>query len=107
VYLKLENLYFWQKGRELLKNVSLSLATGDRLGLVGSNGSGKSTLLKLIAGELVPESGSIIRTPGLRMVHLEQSSRFTEGTVWQVASQALAEEQGIEQQLREEEQRMN
>lgn len=42
-----------------LKEISLSLKTGDRVGLIGINGSGKSTLLKLCAGALAVQSGSI------------------------------------------------
>ncbi|MCD7061410.1 ABC transporter ATP-binding protein [Pelagibacterium xiamenense] len=42
-----------------LRNISLSLKTGDRVGLIGINGSGKSTLLKVCAGALAVQSGSI------------------------------------------------
>jgi ABC-2 type transport system ATP-binding protein/lipopolysaccharide transport system ATP-binding protein len=42
-----------------LRNISLSLKTGDRVGLIGINGSGKSTLLKLCSGALAVQSGSI------------------------------------------------
>ncbi|WP_295808081.1 ATP-binding cassette domain-containing protein [uncultured Nitratireductor sp.] len=42
-----------------LRNISLSLKTGDRVGLIGINGSGKSTLLKVCAGALAIQSGSI------------------------------------------------
>lgn len=42
-----------------LRNISLSLKTGDRVGLVGINGSGKSTLLKLCSGALAVQSGSL------------------------------------------------
>ncbi|MBI4921057.1 MAG: ATP-binding cassette domain-containing protein [Devosia nanyangense] len=42
-----------------LRNITLSLTTGDRVGLIGMNGSGKSTLLKLCAGALAVQSGSI------------------------------------------------
>lgn len=41
----------------VLKNISMELAVGDTLGLVGRNGSGKSTLLRLIAGIFSPTSG--------------------------------------------------
>ena len=44
---------------EALRDVSLSLADGDRVGLVGINGSGKSTLLKLCAGALAAKSGTV------------------------------------------------
>jgi lipopolysaccharide transport system ATP-binding protein len=42
-----------------LDQLSLSLAQGERLGIVGANGSGKSTLLKILAGVLTPSSGSV------------------------------------------------
>jgi ABC-type Mn2+/Zn2+ transport system ATPase subunit len=46
-------------GRAVLSNVSLSLARGDSVGLLGANGSGKTTLLKTIAGVLPPVSGRV------------------------------------------------
>lgn len=55
-FLKKELKYneFWA-----LKNVSLKVNKGDRLGILGLNGAGKSTLLKIIAGVLKPTEGSI------------------------------------------------
>ena len=50
--------YAWPDGTVALSDVSGAFG-GGRTGLVGRNGSGKSTLLKLIAGTLVPASGSI------------------------------------------------
>jgi lipopolysaccharide transport system ATP-binding protein len=46
-----------------LEDVSLSLAPGDRLGVVGRNGSGKSTLLRTIAGIITPDRGRLTRAP--------------------------------------------
>ncbi len=46
-------------GRVLFKNLSLDLAAGERLGVVGRNGLGKSTLLKIILGEIAPEQGEV------------------------------------------------
>lgn len=48
--------------KEILHDVSFSINTGDKIGLVGSNGAGKTTLLKLINGDLTPTSGEIIKT---------------------------------------------
>lgn len=52
-------------GRGILAGVSLAIAPGDRLGVLGRNGAGKSTLMKLLAGTLEPEGGEIVRAPDL------------------------------------------
>jgi ATPase subunit of ABC transporter with duplicated ATPase domains len=46
-------------GAELLRDVSFSVGSGERVALVGANGVGKSTLLSLISGVLVPTTGTI------------------------------------------------
>ncbi|MDP5227343.1 MULTISPECIES: ABC-F family ATP-binding cassette domain-containing protein [Arthrobacter] len=48
-------------GAPLFDNVTLRLAPGERLGLVGVNGAGKSTLLRLLSGEVKPTSGKVKR----------------------------------------------
>jgi ABC transport system ATP-binding/permease protein len=68
--------------RTLLDSVSLGLATGDRVGVVGRNGAGKSTLLALLAGAAKPDSGRIARTAGLRIGFLRQRDEMS-GTVRQ------------------------
>ena len=45
-------------GRRILRSVSLSIAPGARVGILGRNGAGKSTLMKTLAGELAPLGGS-------------------------------------------------
>jgi ATPase subunit of ABC transporter with duplicated ATPase domains len=66
-------------GQLLFEDVSWQLAPGGHYGLVGANGSGKSTLLRLMAGELAPEAGSVVRPSGLRMGTLGQDQfRFDE-----------------------------
>ena len=52
-------------GRVLLEDVNFRVGEGARAALVGENGAGKTTLLRIIAGDLVPEAGSIARTGGL------------------------------------------
>src|SRR5690349_9264851 len=47
----------------VLAEVSFTVAPGQRVGVVGPNGTGKSTLLKVIAGQLVPEAGSVTCAP--------------------------------------------
>lgn len=47
--------------RPLLDNITLRLAPGERVGLVGVNGAGKSTLLRLLSGDIAPTSGRVKR----------------------------------------------
>jgi zinc transport system ATP-binding protein len=55
----IQGLSFSYGGATVLENVSLSVAPGELLGLVGPNAGGKSTLLKLILGLLTPQTGQI------------------------------------------------
>ncbi|MDX2095193.1 MAG: ABC-F family ATP-binding cassette domain-containing protein [Alphaproteobacteria bacterium] len=57
--LSIQDLTYRVGGRTLLDHASLSIGSGQRVGLVGPNGIGKSTLFKLIAGELVADGGEI------------------------------------------------
>jgi ATPase subunit of ABC transporter with duplicated ATPase domains len=57
--------YHLADGRPLLDQVSLRVGEGAVVALVGPNGSGKTTLLRIIAGDLVPTSGTISRSGGL------------------------------------------
>ncbi len=59
-------------GPALLDHASLSIENGERLGLLGRNGAGKSTLLNVLQGSLLPDSGDVIRQPGLRVASLQQ-----------------------------------
>src|SRR4051794_2509189 len=56
----------------IVRDFSIRIQRGDRIGLVGPNGAGKTTLLKLLTGELAPDSGSIKLGTNLAMVALDQ-----------------------------------
>ena len=58
--------------RILLDEVSLGVAEGERIGIVGRNGDGKTTLLNLMAGREVPDSGRVSTNRGLRIGYLDQ-----------------------------------
>jgi ABC transport system ATP-binding/permease protein len=58
--------------KPLLDDVSLGIAEGDRIGIVGRNGAGKTTLLSVLAGEVAPNSGRVTHTSGLRIGVLAQ-----------------------------------
>lgn len=49
----------YQKEKHVLKNLSFSVESGERVGIIGANGAGKSTLMKLIAGITYPTSGEV------------------------------------------------
>lgn len=56
----------------VLREISLTVHEGERIGLVGRNGCGKSTLLKIMAGMDEPDSGLVVRRQGLRLGMLTQ-----------------------------------
>ncbi|HEX8008324.1 MAG TPA: ABC-F family ATP-binding cassette domain-containing protein [Trebonia sp.] len=70
--------------RVLLDGVSLGIAEGERIGIVGRNGAGKSTLLRMFAGRAEPDSGRIARMSGLRAGYLPQGDELA-GTVGRIA----------------------
>jgi ATP-binding cassette subfamily F protein uup len=73
-----------------LDAVSLTIESGDRACVTGRNGEGKSTLLRLISGQIQPDSGEIIRQPGLRVAALTQDvPEDMEGTVFEIVEQGL------------------
>ena len=62
--------------RELFKNISFSLETNDRLGIVGPNGCGKSTLLSLLLRENRPDEGSVFIAANTSVGILTQDSAY-------------------------------
>lgn len=84
--LSLHNVTLAFGGDAVLEGVSLNLESGTRACITGRNGEGKSTLLKVIAGRLEPDTGEIVRAPGLKVAFLEQEvPRDRPGTVKEIA----------------------
>jgi ABC transport system ATP-binding/permease protein len=59
-------------GEPVVKDLSIKVMRGDRLGLVGPNGAGKTTILNLLTGRLEPDSGTVRLGVNLELVMLDQ-----------------------------------
>ena len=76
---------------QILKDVSLTVDLGERVGLIGANGSGKSTLARILAGIEAPDGGTVSQRRGLRTMLLSQEPELDpEMTVFQAAESGLA-----------------
>ncbi|QDP19914.1 ABC-F family ATP-binding cassette domain-containing protein [Sphingomonas xanthus] len=62
--------------RTIIKDFTLRIQRGDRIGLVGANGSGKTTLLKLLTGELKPDSGTVSQAKTLSGIVIDQQRKL-------------------------------
>lgn len=73
----------------VIDSIRISLAPGDRIGLLGLNGAGKSTLIKAIAGELPPLSGRLSHARGLNVGYFAQHQieqlNELENAIWHIA----------------------
>ena len=77
--------------RPLFANLSLTVSTGDRVGIVGINGCGKSTLLRIISGEIEPEAGEVRLGRNARIGVLPQQPVLPAGTVREAVTSGLDE----------------
>jgi ATP-binding cassette subfamily F protein uup len=90
--LRLDNASLHYGTLTLLDGVDFSVTRGNKIGLLGRNGAGKTTLLKVLAGEIIPESGERWLRPGTRIAWLQQVlPDADEQTVYDVVASGLAE----------------
>lgn len=91
----------------VLRDVSLTVQQGDRIGLVGVNGCGKSTLMRILAGLDAQDGGEISLVRGLRVGYLAQQNMVTSGeTVWDELQKVYEQVFAMEKKLRELEDEM-
>ena len=86
--LKLEHADLGYEGKTVLHDITLSLESGARYGLLGVNGSGKSTFIKALAGKIDLLSGSIVRSEKLNIGYFAQHQldtiRADQSPVWHI-----------------------
>jgi len=104
--LRLEHISKIYPTGEVLKDVNWEVKVGDRIGLVGVNGAGKSTQLKIIAGEIEPTTGEVIRPASLHIAYLTQEfevdpSRTVKEEFWRAFGQANQVHESLAQVQRE------
>ena len=77
--ISIENISKSYSEKILLKDISLGIGEGDKIGVIGVNGTGKSTFLKIIAGVEETDEGKIIIANKARIEYLPQNPNFDEG----------------------------
>ena len=98
-----ENLSLEYPTRHVFDSVTIGVAEGDRIGIVGRNGDGKSTLLRLLACQLAPSGGSVTWRRGLTVGVLGQSDSLDDNATVgnQVVGDALTHEWASDARTRE------
>jgi ATP-binding cassette, subfamily F, member 3 len=86
-------------GRLILDGADLDLGPRARVGLIGANGGGKSTLLRMLAGDEVPDAGTVTLRRGAVVAHLHQLVSGDERTVREVLAAARPERATLEDEL--------
>ncbi|MGA7835013.1 MAG: ABC-F family ATP-binding cassette domain-containing protein [Acidimicrobiales bacterium] len=91
ILLDLEKVTLSGSDRTIFENLTMTISSGERIGVVGINGVGKTTLLNIVAGVVAPDSGQIRRARDLKVQLLPQipvlpvgTVRETLGSGWQV-----------------------
>ncbi len=96
ILLDAEKLTVSRPDRDLFRDVSLTVSSGDRIGLIGINGTGKSTLLRVLAGNQIPESGVVRNGRGVTFSVLDQEAPLPDGTALSVVEQSASQTSSAE-----------
>jgi len=108
--LRMENVGVVFRDTQILTDVSWGVQTGDRIGLVGQNGAGKTTQLRILAGELEPTTGDVLKSKAdLRVAMLRQEfidELVLERTLTEEFMSVFEEETQILKDLREAEKKL-
>ncbi|MBK7494599.1 MAG: ABC-F family ATP-binding cassette domain-containing protein [Candidatus Omnitrophica bacterium] len=85
----------------LFEDLTWKVNPGERVALVGKNGAGKSTLMKIIAGEIVPDEGRVVRAGNITVGYLPQDVTLIRGrSIWDEAMEGKDEILALEGELR-------
>ncbi|MDD5273797.1 MAG: ATP-binding cassette domain-containing protein, partial [Methylovulum sp.] len=99
--LKLEKADIGYGDKTVIKNASLAIAPGNRIGLLGPNGAGKSSLIKVLAGDMVAKTGTRLTGEGLKIGYFAQHQleqlRLDESPLWHLQQ---LDKQATEKDLR-------
>ena len=91
----------------LLRDVSFTVAEGERWGIIGRNGAGKTTIFRLLTGEQRPTAGAVSRAGSLRLSLMDQNRDFGDAvTVWEAAAAPFAPLIALEASLHEQANRL-
>jgi ATP-binding cassette subfamily F protein 3 len=99
--IQIEGLHKSYGEQSVFDGASLTLAKGEKVGLVGRNGSGKSTLMRIIVGQEKQDAGNVSMPSGYIMGYLRQDIRFSRPDVLGEAMSTLkAHEDGVAESYR-------
>ncbi len=72
IVIEAENISYAWDNKPLIRDFSIRILRGDRIGLIGENGSGKTTLLNLLLGHLSPDHGQLRHGTRLKIAYFDQ-----------------------------------
>jgi ATP-binding cassette subfamily F protein uup len=82
----------------LLDHIEFAIDRRERIALIGRNGAGKSSLIRILAGEIAPDDGEVVREKGVRFANVAQEPTFADGITIEeaVTAGAINEHEGDE-----------